>query len=473
MKKSIQKSVSKSDQKPDQKSLKKVMATVANDDPHEMAVNQLKSASQILKKTLVPNDLKRFQSAVALLQTPQNVISKEITFNKDDGTPLTVLAYRSQHSNARGPFKGGIRYHQEVSESEVKALSTWMTWKCAVVDIPYGGGKGGIVVDPKTLSQTELERMTRAYVQAIGAHIGSWQDIPAPDVNTNGQTMAWAVDEFQNYLQKSGVIQANPLATFTGKPLALGGSKGRDEATGLGGVFVWSTLHQLLNEQKMFNQDLSNQEISIAIQGFGNVGYWFAYHAHKKGYKVVAVSDSKGAIYSDAGLDPEEILSFKNQTGSLKKAKDLAGKQVRELTNQELLELRVEVLVPSALGDVITQANAHRIQSKIVLEMANGPVTPQGEEILTKNGVIVIPDILANSGGVATSYFEWVQNLAGYYWTHEEVILKLEKLINRAVTGVWQTWQELKSQQQATMRQAGYAVALKRVFEAMKFRGWV
>lgn len=456
--------------------MNKQNASQTHDEHHQMAISQLKSAAALVEPTLPAEDVALFKTAITQLQTPKNVITRQISFTKDDGSTATVPAYRAQHNNARGPYKGGIRFHPEVSESEVKALSTWMTWKCAVVDIPYGGGKGGITVDPRTLSQTELENMTRAYVQAIGPDIGSWQDIPAPDVNTNGQIMAWAVDEYEQFLRANGPVEVNPLATFTGKPLAVGGSQGRDEATGLGGVLVWCQLHELLNEQKVLGTAHSNQDVTIAIQGFGNVGYWFALHAHKQGYKVVAVSDSKTGIYSAAGLDPEHIHAFKKKTGSLSGAKDVTDTQVSELSNAELLELDVTVLVPSALGDVITKDNAAQIKAKVIMEMANGPVTPAAEEILTKAGVIVVPDILANAGGVATSYFEWAQNLAGYYWTHEEVVTKLEKLMNRAVTGVWQTLNELKqanTKQTVSMRQAAYAVALKRVFEAMKLRGWV
>jgi glutamate dehydrogenase/leucine dehydrogenase len=452
--------------------------TTANshDHQHQMAIKQLKSAAGLVEQTLSAKDKELFQTAVNQLQTPKNVITRQISFTKDDGTTQTVPAYRAQHNNARGPYKGGIRFHPEVSESEVKALSTWMTWKCAVVNIPYGGGKGGITVDPRSLSQTELERMTRAYVQAIGSDIGPWQDIPAPDVNTNGQIMAWAVDEYEQFLRANGTIEVNPLATFTGKPLSVGGSQGRDEATGLGGVLVWSQLLTLLNEKKSLGREYLNQDVTIAIQGFGNVGYWFAYHAHKLGYKVVAVSDSKTGIYSAAGLDPEQVYAYKKETGGLHGAKDVTDKKVKEITNAELLELDVVVLVPSALGDVITEDNAAQINANVIIEMANGPVTPEAEEILTKAEVIIVPDILANAGGVATSYFEWAQNLAGYYWTHSEVVTKLEKLMNQAVSGVWQTWNELQQAQEkekVSMRQAAYAVALKRVFEAMKLRGWV
>lgn len=452
-------------------------------DQHAMAKKQLHEAAAVVKPHIASADRARFDAAVAQLESPQNLIATQITFDKDDGTTVTVPAFRSQHNNARGPFKGGIRYHTEVTESEVKALSTWMTWKCAVVDIPYGGGKGGIQIDPRTLSQSELERMTRAYVRAIAPHIGPWQDIPAPDVNTNGQIMAWAVDEFGNYSQEAGKLQVNPAATFTGKPLIVGGSEGRDEATGLGGVLVMDQLRVLLGMKAGGKRVTPKNPLTVAIQGFGNVGYWFAVHAHRLGYRVVAVSDSRTAIYDAQGLDPEAVLAHKAKTGSLVDAKGKSGKKVSTMSNEELLALEVDILVPAALGDVITEENAGAVAAHTVIEMANGPITNEGEAILHERGILVVPDILANAGGVATSYFEWVQNLAGYYWTHEEVVEKLTKLMEKAVTGVWKEFEGLRGGAEGaggvsggagpTMRQAAYGIALRRVFEAMKIRGWV
>jgi len=436
-------------------------------DQHAMAVAQLESAAALVQKVLPAAELPRFEKAVAKLSQPQNLVAQTITFKRDDGSDMTVPAFRSQHSNARGPFKGGIRYHQEVTESEVKALSTWMTWKCSVVNIPYGGGKGGIQINPRELSEAELERMTRAYVKLIAPHIGPWQDVPAPDVNTTGQIMAWAVDEFEQYLTAQGRLQVNPQATFTGKPLGLGGSEGRDEATGLGGVLVMDQLRRL-------QAGPAPTETTLAIQGFGNVGYWFAVHAHRLGYKVVAVSDSKTGVYSAAGLDPEAVAAHKRATGALQGATDLAGQPVELISNKSLLELPVTMLVPAALGDVITAANADNIQAGSILEMANGPITPDGEAKLHARGTLIVPDILANSGGVATSYFEWVQNLAGYYWTRDEVVGKLSTLLDQAVTAVWQQHGELvQAKAKPTMRQSAYVVAVQRVYEAMKLRGWV
>lgn len=461
-------------------------------DQHKMAIQQLQAAAALVRTSLTSKDEQaRFDAAVQQLKTPQNLIADTVSITKDDGSKLTVPVFRSQHNNARGPFKGGVRYHPEVSESEVKALSTWMTWKCAVVDIPYGGGKGGIPIDPRELSQGELERLTREYVQAIAPAIGPWQDIPAPDVNTNGQIMAWAVDEYQHYLEsqskKIGIpVAVNPIATFTGKPLTLGGSQGREEATGLGGVLV---MHQILDQ---LLENSNTDSVSVAIQGFGNVGYWFAHHAHRLGYTVVAVSDSKMGIYDPKGFNPDKILQHKQKTGSLAGAVGNSGK-VKKVSNEDILALDVAVLVPAALGDVITKENAQAVQAKVIIEMANGPITPDAEQILTAQGVQIVPDILANAGGVATSYFEWVQNVYGYSWTHQEVIEKLTILMKNATQSFWDSWVALQknvekrveknagksakksiaSNTLPTLRQAAYAVALKRVYEAMKVRGRV
>jgi len=441
-------------------------------DQHAMAVTQLREAAKLVRATLAESERDSFDAAVKKLETPQEVHAKQIKFKNDEGKYITVQTYRSQHNNACGPYKGGIRYHKDVDESEVKALSTWMTWKCAVVGIPYGGAKGGISVDPHLLSTAELERMTRAYIKSIAPYIGPWQDIPAPDVNTTGQIMAWAVDEYGSYLRKQGPVQVNPLAAFTGKPLEVGGSAGRDEATGLGGVQVMDQFRKLRGEKHG-----PKNKVSVAIQGFGNVGYWFAVHAARVGYKVVAVSDSRTAIFDAKGLDPEAMAAHKKSTGSFKGALGLSGKPVTLMTNDELLALEVDVLVPAALGDVITEDNAAQVRAAQIIEMANGPLTPGAEKILHERGIAIVPDVLANSGGVATSYFEWVQNLAGYYWTHEEVISKLRILLEKAVNAVWEEYAILESENKKTLkptfRMAAYSVALRKVFTAMQLRGWV
>ncbi len=430
---------------------------------HQQAVLQLEKVSTFLRSQYEGEDQTRFDAAVERLKEPDRLIKDHIEVKLDNGKTEKFMAYRSQHNNARGPYKGGIRFHLNVSEAEVKALSTWMTWKCAVTGIPYGGAKGGVVVDPKKLSDAELQRLSRAYTRLVADFIGPWTDVPAPDVNTNSQTMAWMVDEYQQILSKRAVLTnttgmgENPLATFTGKPVALGGSEGREEATGLGGVVV---LEKLV--EKLF-KDQAKKDITVAIQGFGNVGYWFAYHAHRLGYTVVAISDSKGGIYRDKGINPEEVLTYKREHGSL------PSDGFTQLTNEELLELKVDVLVPAALEGVINVANAAKIQARAIVEMANGPTTPEADEVLHDKKIFVVPDVLANAGGVSTSYFEWVQNLQGYSWTHREVVGRLRPLMENAFNQTW-TMHEKTGQ---SGRLSAYMNAVQRVIDAMIMRGQV
>lgn len=421
-------------------------------NPHTNAVAQIDQVAALLESQYP--DSKRFQTAITKLKMPQNVIEGTLHIKGDDGETKSFQAYRSQHNNARGPFKGGIRFHPGVTKEEVMALSTWMTWKCAVTGIPYGGGKGGVVVDPKQLSSRELQALSREYAKLVAKEIGPWQDIPAPDVNTNGQIMAWMVDEYQNWLTEKGTLLENPLAAFTGKPLELGGSQGREEATGLGGVYILEELSWKLG--------LKPSTTSIAVQGFGNVGYWFAYHAQQQGYKVVALSDSKGAVYDPKGIDPVKAKEYKKKTGSL------AGLG-KPITNEELLLLPVTVVVPAALENVITAQNAGDIKAEVIIEMANGPVTPEADEILHKAGRVLIADVLANAGGVTTSYFEWVQNLHGFSWSKEEVLSKLKPLMVKAFNEMW----ELQQEQKIPGRMATYALAVKKVIDAMMIRGVV
>lgn len=431
--------------------------------PHQQAVTQLENVAKHLRQEYEVEDQARFDKAIEKLKEPDRVLEDELQIEMDDGKIRSFTAYRSQHSNARGPYKGGIRFHPKVTKEEVKALSTWMTWKCAVTSIPYGGGKGGIAVDPNTLSASELQRLSRAYARFLTPYIGPWTDIPAPDVNTTPQIMAWMVDEYQQELGKRAALVSttpvaeNPLATFTGKPLALGGSEGREEATGLGGVFILEKLRE-----KIFD-NADKDTLRIAIQGFGNVGYWFALHAHRLGYKVVAVSDSKGGIYVENGLHPEKILAYKKQHGSL------PTDGVQQMTNAELLELKVDILVPAALESVIHKDNADRIMARAVIEMANGPTTPEADQILHSRGIFVVPDILANAGGVSTSYFEWVQNLQGYNWPHEEVIRRLKPLMETAFAQTWQVYEKTRQ----NGRIAAYMNAVQRVVDAMIMRGQV
>lgn len=430
-------------------------------NPWENALTQLDNAAGILRKQYADTDA--FDKAISQLKVPEHILEGEIQIAKDDGSTATYPAYRSQHNHARGPYKGGIRFHPDVNLDEVKALSMWMTWKCAVTGIPYGGGKGGVAVDPRTLSSKELERLARSYARFLGTNVGPWLDVPAPDVNTTAQIMAWMVDEWEHHVAQETIMQVNPLATFTGKPLGLGGSEGREEATGLGGVIVLEELAKALNWQR-------KKDITIAVQGFGNVGYWFAHHADLLGYRVVAVSDSKGGIYVVDGLNPEKTLECKRSSGEISKCpcsdEHCDIKLGKVITNDELLELEVDVLVPSALENVIREDNADRIKAKYIIEMANGPVTPKADALLTKKGILSIPDVLANAGGVTTSYFEWVQNVSGYYWSKTEVLAKLKPLMVNAFQQMWQ----MHESEHLTPREATYVAAIKKVVDAMILR---
>jgi glutamate dehydrogenase/leucine dehydrogenase len=408
-------------------------------DPFTNAQKQIDNVSRYLdidKKTLEK------------IKNPDRVVKATLKVKMDNGKTREFKAFRSQHNNAVGPYKGGIRYHFNVSESEVKALSTWMTWKCSVVGIPYGGAKGGIIVDPKTLSKTELERLSRAYMKAFYKYFGAWKDVPAPDVNTSGVEMSWMLDEYEKLVghMEPGMI--------TGKPIELGGSQGRTEATGLGGFYILENLAKV----RKFNK----KQTTVAVQGIGNVGYYFANFTHKAGYKVVALSDSKGAVYSAKGLDPDKVLAFKDKTGSV-----IGFPGSKAINNEELLELPVDVLVPAALENQITGENAAKIKAKYIIEMANGPVTPEADEILHKKGVISLPDVLCNAGGVTVSYFEWAQNNMGYYWGKEEVWAKLKVLMDKAFTETWKVYTTKK----VNGRMAAYILAVDRVVKAMKLRG--
>ena len=395
-----------------------------------------------------------FKSAIRELKKPQRVIKKRLNIKLDNGRSKGFIAFRSQHNNARGPYKGGIRFHANVSEDEVKALSTWMSVKCAVVGIPYGGAKGGVVVNPKTLSESELQRLSEKYAQSFTPYIGPWKDVPAPDVNTAGREMAWMLEAYEKK------IGYQAPATFTGKPLELGGSEGRTEATGLGGFYV---LQRYTNARK-----INVKKTTIAIQGFGNVGYWFVKFASKAGFKIVAISDSSGALFNIAGLkNIDNIATLKEKGDSFE---NIAKKNITKykfISNDDLLTLPVDILVPAALESVITVKNAKEIKAKVVLEMANGPTTPEAEEILIKRGVDVLPDVLCNAGGVTVSYFEWVQNLYGYYWEKAEVNGKLKKIMDKAFKDIY----ELMKKNNISYRQAAYSLALKRIIDAMLLRG--
>lgn len=421
---------------------------------YENAKTQLADVGQLLGEQYAP--------AIKKLMTPDRVIKHDLIITMDNGQKKTFVGFRSQHNCVRGPYKGGIRFHQDVCEDEVRALSMWMTWKCAITGIPYGGGKGGIVVDPKTLSESELEKLSRAWARAFAPDIGPWQDVPAPDVNTNPKVMAWMSDEYQSWAQEQKIFCQNALATFTGKPIELGGSEGRNEATGLGGALVLRDFAQKTN--RVINKT------TLAVQGFGNVGYWFVNKAQNMGFKVIAVADSSGVLYNEKGLPPaEKIMALKKQYhnfAGIVEAQALSDTQL--LPAADFFTLKVDILVPAAMDNVITDSNADKIVAKVVLEMANGPTTPEADSILHQNKIAVIPDVLANSAGVTTSYLEWVQNLAGYYWSKDEVLAKLEPLMTKAFHDVWQVHEDKPD---LTLRQAAYLIAVKKVADVMILRG--
>tara|TARA_B100000745_G_scaffold79005_1_gene48420 strand:+ start:1262 stop:2524 length:1263 start_codon:yes stop_codon:yes gene_type:complete len=384
-----------------------------------------------------------------LLNRPQRAYSFAIPVRMDDGSVKVFNAYRVQYNNALGPTKGGIRYHQDVDFEEVKTLAFLMALKTSLAGIPFGGAKGGIQVDPRELSEGELERLTRGFVRAAHTFIGPRIDIPAPDVNTNSQTMAWIVDEYANI---SGAYEPGIV---TGKPLELGGSLGRGEATSLGGAYVL--------DQYIKDSGLQRNELTIAVQGFGNVGRNIARILSGWGYTIVAVSDISGARYDEGGLEVETICSEKEGGCILKEAKSDA----KHLSNEELLALDIDVLIPAALADQITEKNASRVKAKVILEMANAPVSKEADAILARQGTVIIPDILANAGGVIASYFEWAQNAGNEYWKLDEVNKKLREKILGAYTRV----QERTLHNGYDLRTASYEVAVERILKAEKLRG--
>ncbi len=430
-----------------------------SNNPWKSAVKQVENVREYLEMS---------DEEFEKLITHDRVLKKDLKLKMDDGSEEVFKAFRGQHNNLLGPYKGGIRYHPQVSEDEVKALSMWMSWKCSLAGLPLGGGKGGVIVDPHKLSEIELEKLSRAWVRAFAKKIGPEVDVPAPDVNTNGQIMVWMADEyienFKSQNPKAKSDEYNKLrATFTGKPVENGGSLGRIEATGRGGFFV---LENLVKKLK-----LKKEETTIAVQGLGNVGFWFAKLASEAGYKVVAVSDSKGGIVmndqvsnpkSQNGLDVDNVMAHKKAHGSLK---DYEG--VREISNEELLELDVDILVPSALEGVIHKGNSAKIKAKAIIEMANGPVTPEADVVLTKKGIVSVPDILSNSGGVSVSYFEWKQNLDEESWSEEKVNKMLQDKMDEAFLDVWEEYERL-GKNKVSMRVASYVVGVGRVLRALR-----
>jgi glutamate dehydrogenase (NAD(P)+) len=383
-----------------------------------------------------------------ILRSPKRALSVSVPFRMEDGTTRVCQGYRVHHNVTRGPAKGGIRYHPDVDLDEVKALAMWMTWKCAVVGIPFGGAKGGVAVDTKQLSRTELERMTRRYASEILPFIGPERDIPAPDMNTNEEIMSWIMD---TYSQNSGY---SVPGVVTGKPVSIGGSRGRGGATSRGVMYmVFSTLKSL---------GIGLEEVTVAIQGYGKVGGRAAQLLHDAGCRVVAVSDVEGGLYRDRGLDPEAINRHKKEAGGVS---GFPGAE--PLSNADLLEIDCDVLIPAAVEGVISVKNADAVKARVVCEAANGPVTFEGDKVLNDRGIFVVPDILANAGGVTVSYFEWVQDIQAYFWSEEDVNERLRQILEQAFAEVY----ELAQDKDMTMRQAAHWIGVGRVAEAHLTRG--
>jgi len=404
-------------------------------NPFSSAQTQFDNAAELLQ---LPDYVRK------RLREPEEILEATLKIKMDDGETKELKAYRSRHTFVRGPAKGGIRFHSNVSLDEVKALSMWMTWKCAVLNLPFSGGKGGVIVDGKNLSPREHEEVSRAYIRAFGKHLGPDKDVPAPDMYTTPQTMAWMLDEYEKLVGHSSP------GFITGKPLSVGGSAGRGTATSLGGFVVLEEAVKVFKINK-----------KVAIQGLGNVGGEIIPYLKKAGYTIVAVSDSKGGVYSEHGLDLDSVLSHKKKTGSV-----LGAPNTKAVSTEELLELPVDILIPAALENQITGHNADKIKAKLILELANGPVTPDADIILFKRGIHSVPDVLANAGGVTVSYFEWVQNRYGYYWTKEDVESKLSIMMKAAFAEVY----AMSSEKKVDLRTGAYLLSVKRVADALIVR---
>ncbi len=408
-------------------------------NPWHIALQQLKQVT----------DLLGYDAGLsATLGTPRKALTVAVPVRMDDGQVKVFTGHRVQHSTTRGPAKGGVRYHPGVTLDEVKALAMWMTWKCATMGLPYGGGKGGITCEPKSMSQDELERMTRRYTSEILPIIGPEKDIPAPDVNTNSQTMAWMMDTYS-------VNKGYPVpGVVTGKPLAIGGSAGRDKATARG--LMYCVLYALKH------LGMPSSGLRVAIQGYGNAGMFAAKLLHELDFKIIACSTSRGGILVEKGFDPDAVQSHYAKTGGV-----IGYKGADQISNEELLELDCDILLPCALEGQITHRNAARVKGKIIGEGANGPTTPEADTILHENGQFVIPDILANAGGVTVSYFEWVQSLQNYFWSERDVNLRLRDMMERAFESVW----KIRTERKVHTRLATYVLAVSRVAEAHRLRG--
>lgn len=384
-----------------------------------------------------------------LLKEPLRMLTVRIPVRMDDGTSHVFTGYRAQHNNAVGPTKGGVRFHPSVTEDEVKALSMWMSVKCGVADLPYGGGKGGIICDPREMSLGEIERLSRGYVRAISQIVGPAKDIPAPDVFTNSQIMAWMLDEY------SRLREFDSPGFITGKPLVLGGSRGRETATAKGVAIII--------EEAVKRRGMTLAGSRIIVQGFGNAGSYLAQFMHLAGAVVVGISDAYGGLYDPAGLDIDSLLEMRDSFGTV------TTRFKNTISNSELLERPCDILVPAAIENQLTAANAGRVQARIVVEAANGPTTMEATKILADRGILLVPDVLANAGGVTVSYFEWVQNNQGYYWSEEEVEEKLRDVMVRSFETVY----TLAASRQIDMRLAAYMVGMARMAEAVHYRGWL
>jgi len=411
-------------------------------DPFKISQTQLREACNLKG---IDNDI------YDVLSEPERFVEVRITMKMDDGKIKSFKGFRSQYNSARGPMKGGIRWHPDESASLVKALSAWMTWKTACVDIPLGGAKGGIICNPKGMSNRELETLARSYIRQLADVIGPYTDVPAPDVYTNPQIMAWMMDEYEK------IVRKHSPSIITGKPLALGGSAGRSIATAKGGVFT------IREAAKDIGLDLT--EATVAVQGYGNAGSWAAKILQDDfGCKIVAVSDSKGGIFNKDGIDPYKAANHKEKTRTVV---GLEGTQ--KITNEELIELECDILVPAALENVITEKNAKDINVKIVAELANGPTTPSADRILFNNDIVLIPDFLCNAGGVTVSYFEMVQGYYQYFWTEKEVFAALDRIM----TNAYRSTIEHAKQYNTHNRMGAYMISIDRVIEAMRLRGWI
>jgi len=390
---------------------------------------------------------------ILALETPDRIVEHDIVIKTESGKSKKFPGYRVQFNNARGPYKGGIRFHPAADLDEVKALAAAMAIKCAVVNIPLGGAKGGVQFDPKSSSKKDIEAITRAWTRAMSKYIGKDKDIPAPDVYTTPEIMSFVMDEFEKIVGRSepGVV--------TGKPLTLGGSEGRGTATAQGGAYVLNELLAVM--------ELPKKKLRIAVQGFGNAGFNIARILHEAGHKIVAISDSKGGIYDITGFDPEEVFEIKKEKGKLPSGPELLQSGARVISNEELLTCECDVLIPSALDNQIRVDNAPNIKAKIILELANGPTTPEADDILAKRGITLVPDVLANAGGVTVSYFEWVQNGMNFYWTEQEVLEKLKPIMQKSFTDVWM----LSKSHNVSLRDAAFMIGVKRIRDAMQARG--